>query len=364
LEVKKLDHIEYMFTPTFSKCLLTWFDKYGRTDLPWQHNPTPYRVWVSEIMLQQTQVNTVIPYYQRFMTQFPELQALADASLDEVLHCWTGLGYYARARHLWKAAAKISREYGGELPPDFEKLMDLPGIGRSTAGAILALSYGLRHPILDGNVKRVLCRYYAIEGWAGSAKVAKKLWQLADQNTPTERVADYTQAIMDLGATICSRSRPQCGFCPFSQACAAHRNGRESAYPARKPRKTLPIKSTIFIMLKNPLGEILLEKRPMEGIWGGLWSFPECSTVDDIPLFSQQYLNNSTPKFYTWQSLRHTFTHFHLDITPVLMPIAADQTVALKNILWYNSNQPPALGLAAPVARLLQMTIPQTGELL
>jgi A/G-specific adenine glycosylase len=224
-------------TTTFSQHLLTWFDKYGRTDLPWQQNPTPYRVWVSEIMLQQTQVNTVISYYQRFMQYFPEVQTLAAASLDEVLHCWTGLGYYARARNLHQAAQQICTEYGGELPTDFKKLMRLPGIGRSTAGAILALAHEQRHPILDGNVKRVLCRYYAVEGWAGETKVADQLWRLAEKNTPTKRVAAYTQAIMDLGATVCTRSHPHCVLCPFSQDCTAHQNGWETAYPAPKPRK-------------------------------------------------------------------------------------------------------------------------------
>ncbi len=345
----------------FSQRLLTWFDKYGRTDLPWQVKPTPYRVWVSEIMLQQTQVNTVIPYYQRFMQRFSDVQTLAASADDEVLHYWTGLGYYARARHLHQAAQKICTEYAGNLPIDLDKLMGLPGIGRSTAGAILALAYGQRYPILDGNVKRVLCRYYAVEGWVGETKVANHLWDLAEKNTPTERVAAYTQAIMDLGATVCTRSRPQCTLCPFLHDCVAHQNGQEKAYPTPKTRKTLPVKSTTFIMLENPLGEILLEKRPPKGIWGGLWSFPECQSTTDIPAWCQQHLNNVVPTCYTWQPLRHTFTHFHLDITPVHIPIETCQPVALKDTVWYNINQP--IGLAAPVARLLaQLT--NTGELL
>ncbi|MEN8215925.1 MAG: A/G-specific adenine glycosylase [Pseudomonadota bacterium] len=354
-----------MPTNTFNQRLLTWFDKYGRTDLPWQIKPTAYRVWVSEIMLQQTQVNTVIPYFQRFMQRFPKVQTLATATLDEILHHWTGLGYYARARNLHRAAQQICSEYAGKLPTNLEALMHLPGIGRSTAGAILALAHGQRYPILDGNVKRVLCRYYALEGWPGETKIAAALWRLAEQNTPTKRVAAYTQAIMDLGATVCTRSRPQCVLCPINPDCAAHQNGRVGAYPTPKPRKILPVKTTTFIMLQNQLGEILLEKRPPKGIWGGLWSFPECPTAADIPTWCQQHLNSTAPKCYTWRTLRHTFTHFHLDITPVHMPIEAEacQTVALRDTDWYNTSQ--TYGLAAPVVRLVaQLTSPKTGELL
>lgn len=352
-----------MPTNTFNSRLLKWFDKYGRTDLPWQQNPTPYRVWISEIMLQQTQVKTVIPYYQNFMQAFTNVAALAAASLDEVLHHWTGLGYYARARHLHQAAQKIYLDYQGEVPTDLTRLMQLPGIGRSTAGAILALAHGQRHPILDGNVKRILCRYYAINGWPGESKIAEKLWQLAEQNTPHERIADYTQALMDLGAMICKRSRPSCSLCPFTHDCAAHQQGLESRYPTPKPRKTLPIKTVKFIMLQNSLGEVLLQKRPTNGIWGGLWSFPECSITDDISMWCQQHLNIMVSKCYTWQSLRHTFTHFHLDITPVHIPIPAKacQTVALSSILWYDTAQPQTGGLAAPVARLLAQ-LALTGE--
>jgi len=354
-----------MSTQTFSQRLLKWFDQYGRTDLPWQQNPTAYRIWVSEIMLQQTQVNTVIPYYQRFMERFPDMQTLAVASLDEVLHYWTGLGYYARGRNLHRTAQKIGTDYKNNLPTDLEKLIALPGIGRSTAGAILALAYGQRHPILDGNVKRVLCRYYAVEGWTGETKVANELWQLSEKNTPKQRVAAYTQAIMDLGAIICTRSRPQCTVCPLHKACAAHKMGEETAYPTKKPRKILPVKATTFIMLQNQCGEILLEKRPIKGIWGGLWSFPECPTVDDVPVWCQQHFNNISFKCDTWQTLRHTFTHFHLDITPVLVSIEVKmcQAVNLTETVWYNATQSQTYGLAAPVARLTQQ-LTQKGELL
>jgi A/G-specific adenine glycosylase len=355
-----------MPTRSFSQNLLTWFDKYGRTDLPWQKKTTPYRVWISEVMLQQTQVNTVIPYYQRFVERFPDIQTLATASQDEVLHYWTGLGYYARARHLHKASQQICTEYGGILPTDFEKLIGLPGIGRSTGGAILALAHGLCYPILDGNVKRVLCRYHAIKGWVGDTKIANKLWLLAEKNTPKKRVADYTQAIMDLGATVCTRSKPHCQLCPFTEKCIAHQNRCETTYPTPKPRKTLPIKTTTFIMLQNSYGEVLLEKRPTKGIWGGLWSFPECPTTEDIPTWCQQHLNNIVSTCYTWQPVRHTFTHFHLDIIPVLISIETErcQMIGFKNIIWYNTNQPQVYGLAAPIVRLLAQLTVNKGELL
>ena len=342
-----------MPTKSFSQRLLNWFDRYGRTDLPWQQHPTPYRVWISEIMLQQTQVNTVIPYYQRFIQRFTDIPTLAAATNDDVLHYWTGLGYYARARNLHRAAQLIVSEYAAELPTDLATLMGLPGIGRSTAGAILALAHRQRQPILDGNVKRVLCRYHALEGSPTETKVANQLWGLADQHTPNRRVAAYTQAIMDLGATICTRSRPKCALCPFTQDCAARLQGQPEAYPTPKPRKTKPVKSLTFIMLQNPLGEVLLQKRPTTGVWGGLWSFPECPTTADISAWCQQHLNQAVPKWETWQSLRHTFTHFHLDITPVhISPIEKTQTTALKQSIWYNNSM--SLGLAAPVVRLLE----------
>ena len=330
-----------MSSTPFNQSLLIWFDQYGRTDLPWQENASSYRVWISEIMLQQTQVATVIPYFQRFMQHFPDVHILAEASLDEVLHHWTGLGYYARARNLHRASQDICTQYKGELPADLQALMGLSGIGRTTAGAILALAHHLPYPILDGNVKRVLSRYYALES-------DHDLWALAEKNTPIQRVADYTQAIMDLGATVCTRHRPLCLLCPFNQQCLAHKKGQETAYPIPKPRKTIPVKKTTFIMLQNPLGEILLEKRPTKGIWGGLWCFPECT---EVSTWCQQYLKQNYQQD-TWALIRHKFTHFHLDITPVL--IHTETCLLDKETIWYNSKKPIMLGLAAPVARLLE----------
>jgi len=234
---------------SFAARLIAWHAEHGRHDLPWQKRRTPYRVWVSEIMLQQTQVATVIPYYRRFMTRFPTLQSLADAPQDEVLHLWTGLGYYARARNLQKAAQQIRGRHGGRFPRDIESVQALPGIGRSTAGAILALSTGQRHPILDGNVKRVLTRHGAIAGWPGDRRVEQKLWALAEAYTPKARAADYTQSIMDLGATLCTRTRPRCGECPVAADCQARKLGRQMDFPAAKPRKLLPVRRTRMLML-------------------------------------------------------------------------------------------------------------------
>ena len=270
-----------MPTDPFSTQLLAWFARHGRKDLPWQSDPSPYRVWVSEIMLQQTQVATVIPYYQTFMTRFPDVRRLAAAPLDEVLHLWSGLGYYARARNLHRAASLICSEHQGDVPSDLAALEALPGIGRSTAGAILALSAGQRHPILDGNVKRVLSRVYRVEGWYGHGEVARQLWELAERHTPKTQVAAYTQAIMDLGATLCTRGKPACARCPLQDQCAAYRDDCVGAYPASRPRRTLPVRESRVLLLCNAAGEVLLQRRPPVGIWGGLWSFPEVPADED-----------------------------------------------------------------------------------
>jgi A/G-specific adenine glycosylase len=253
--------------------LLRWWRAHGRHDLPWQRRRTPYRVWISEIMLQQTQVTTVIPYYRGFMARFPNLRALADAPLDEVLHLWSGLGYYARARNLHRAAQLIRDEYGGRFPRRFEQIAALPGIGRSTAGAILALARGERHAILDGNVRRVLARYHAIKGWSGEKRTEARLWALTEQHTPRNNVAAYTQAIMDLGATLCTRTRPRCNECPLASGCRAHALGRETAFPARRPKKARPVRRTRMLLV-TCVNRVLLERRPPAGVWGGLWSLP------------------------------------------------------------------------------------------
>ena len=262
----------------FAERLLDWFDDHGRKDLPWQRGINPYRVWISEIMLQQTQVQTVIPYYERFMQSFPDLQSLADADIDAVLQHWSGLGYYARARNLHKAAGAIRDNFAGEFPTAFDDVVELPGIGQSTAGAILAIAGNQRHAILDGNVKRVLARHAAVAGWPGKTDVSKQLWALAEARTPQQRVADYTQAIMDLGATLCTRSKPNCAACPVASDCAARIADDVAAYPGRKPKKAKPLRQTTMVIAVNGAA-VFLQRRPPVGIWGGLWSLPEVVDV-------------------------------------------------------------------------------------
>ncbi|UTW44984.1 A/G-specific adenine glycosylase [bacterium SCSIO 12696] len=339
--------------PTFATRLLRWFDQHGRHDLPWQQDITPYRVWVSEIMLQQTQVATVIPYYQRFMARFPSVQALAEAPQDDVLHHWTGLGYYARARNLHKAAQQVMVEHNGEFPSTVEQLSDLPGIGRSTAGAIRSIAFKKRAVILDGNVKRVLTRYRAVEGYPGTTAVANQLWELADQLTPNKRVADYTQAIMDLGATLCTRSKPACLLCPMQEDCLGHAQGNPTDYPHRKAKKEKPVKEACFLILRNIAGDVLLEKRPSTGIWGGLWGFPECDTTADIDSVCTRYQCQPLD----WEASepqRHTFSHYHLDYTPVYVQVnAASQAMDAQRQVWYNPANELTLGTAAPIAKIL-----------
>ena len=345
--------------PDFSQQLLVWFDAHGRKDLPWKKNMTPYRVWVSEIMLQQTQVATVIPYYEKFMQRFPKIESLASAPQDDVLHHWSGLGYYARARNLHLCAQILVKEFDGDFPDNIENVIALPGIGRSTAGAIQALARNQRHPILDGNVKRVLTRLYAIEGWPGIKKVENKLWQIADLYTPHKRVADYTQAIMDLGATVCTRSKPCCNECPANDLCKAHEQGKETTFPESKPKKKLPVRKTALLILANQKGEVLLEKRPPSGIWGGLWSLPEWDgdSVDNKLLNSwcHDNLGFRLDRIEYKSGFRHTFSHYHLDITPVFGQVknTRDLRVEDKETVWYNVHQPDARGLAAPITRVL-----------
>ncbi len=341
-------------TSQFSQALLSWFAQQGRHNLPWQQMPTPYRIWISEIMLQQTQVNTVIPYYQRFLEQFPDIFSLANSSLENVLHYWSGLGYYARARHLHQTAQQICSQHQGQIPTDYAQLIQLPGIARSTAGAILALAYQQPYPILDGNVKRILCRYYAIEGWPGQTPITEKLWKLAADLTPLLQVDKYTQAIMDLGATVCTRQHPKCALCPVHSHCAAHQQGQATHYPTPKPVKIRPLKTLFLLMCQTEDGQIFLEKRPLKGIWGGLWSFPECATALEITKWCQHHLNISTPTCYTWPSFLHGLTHFQLDITPIHIPLPNNysQHNILSNGIWYHS-QLQTGGLAAPVSRLL-----------
>lgn len=336
----------------FSEAVLNWFDEHGRTDLPWQQNKTPYRVWVSEIMLQQTQVATVIGYYQRFMERFPDVQSLAAAEQDEVLHLWTGLGYYARARNLHKCAQTVVTQFGGEFPQSVDGLEALPGIGRSTAGAIASISMGIHASILDGNVKRVLARFHAVEGWPGNKKVADQMWLIADRYTPAERTADYTQAMMDMGATLCTRSKPACEICPLVNQCEAYAQKRVKDFPQSKPKKEKPIKSTRMLLICHN-GEYLLQQQPASGIWGGLWIFPQ-QTVEHEPLQHAQLRQASVLTQEALQPFRHTFSHYHLDIHPMIVEVASkSHAIGEAEQIWYNPKQPANVGLAAPVKKLL-----------
>ena len=306
----------------FTDALLGWFDVHGRRHLPWQREPTPYRVWVSEVMLQQTQVAAVIPYYERFMARFPTVASLAAAPEDEVLHLWTGLGYYARARNLRACAQVLVRDHGGEFPEELREVMALPGIGRSTAGAILALSRGGRHPILDGNAKRVLARVFGIAGDPTSASVSSALWATAEACTPAARVAAYTQAIMDLGATVCTRSRPACTVCPTSRLCVAAREGRQGELPGRKAQRARPAREVTLLIATagtGPTRTILLERRPAPGIWGGLWSPPQFESEPAALAWCRREFGEPKGGEQRLAPIEHAFTHFDLRLHPVLV---------------------------------------------
>lgn len=339
----------------FSQRVLDWFDTHGRKQLPWKENPTPYRVWVSEIMLQQTQVATVIPYYERFMAQFPDIRALADAEQDEVLRLWAGLGYYARARYLHQAAQILRERYDSQMPLDVAALQELPGIGRSTAGAILALTIGQRQPILDGNVKRLLARFKAVDGWPGQSKVQAALWDLAEHFMPVQRIADYTQAVMDLGAIVCIPHQPHCEICPLVEDCAAFAQKRQADFPAPKPRRELPVRAIQMLLVRTDNNEVLLERRPPAGIWGGLWSFPECPVEADVADWCRERLGLIVIVEPPWRVMRHGFSHFHLDITPVPVIVAEPSSIVMEEegFVWYNEGYSASHGMAAPVRRLL-----------
>ncbi|MEZ5559148.1 MAG: A/G-specific adenine glycosylase [Pseudomonadales bacterium] len=341
----------------FATRLLGWFDQHGRKDLPWQQDPTPYRVWVSEIMLQQTQVSTVVPYFQRFMARYPDVADLAAADLDEVLHHWTGLGYYARARNLHRAARQVMERHGGHFPRSAAELEELPGIGRSTAGAIAAIAGSERAAILDGNVKRVLARFHALSGYPGQAAVARALWAHAETHTPTRRVADYTQAIMDLGATLCTRTRPACERCPVAARCQARAAGDPARFPWRKPRAAKPVRAARLVLFVDACGRCLLEQRPATGIWGGLWNPPERAADADPAAVAREFglVLQGSGDTHRGAPFRHTFTHFHLDIEPVYVraPGAPAVIEDRSDLRWYDPLVPDPIGLSAPAAKLL-----------
>lgn len=328
----------------FSTAVVEWYHQHGRKTLPWQEDPTPYRVWVSEIMLQQTQVSTVIDYYQRFMQNFPTLDALARADVDEVLHYWAGLGYYARGRNLHKAAQQLMQEHGGIFPDTVDALSTLPGVGRSTAGAILSLSHQKRAVILDGNVKRVLARVLALDMWPGETEALKQLWAQAEAWTPTQDVKAYNQAMMDLGAMVCTRTQPRCDACPLTGFCEAFKTGQQDALPLPKPKKALPQRAGKMHVLIREDGAVLLEKRKSPGIWGGLWCFPEA-----LPSLAGATVTRQA----SGQPSRHTFSHYRWDITPEYIWLTDTDVISYpEDFLWYTDAQ-SQIGLAAIVKRLM-----------
>jgi A/G-specific adenine glycosylase len=341
----------------FAQRLLDWFALHGRHTLPWQSNPTPYRVWVSEVMLQQTQVATVIPYYARFMARFPDVASLASAPLDEVLHLWTGLGYYARARNLQACAQVLVARYGAEFPQTLDAMMDLPGIGRSTAAAILALSGGQRQPILDGNAKRVLARVFGIAGDPTSSAVLAALWAQADACTPAQAVAAYTQAIMDLGATVCTRSTPACTACPLNTGCIAALQGRQTKLPGRKQQRVRPSREATILIAqieRNGSTAVLVERRPPSGVWGGLWSPPQFASEGDALAWCLKEFGDASES-QTLPPIDHAFTHFDLRLNP--LRVRCDRKASVRNAehqRWYALEAPPRIGLPQPIRRLFE----------
>jgi A/G-specific adenine glycosylase len=336
----------------FSEQLLEWWDRHGRKDLPWQHPRSAYRVWVAEIMLQQTQVKTVIPYFERFIERFPDVCSLAAAPTDDVLACWSGLGYYARARNLHKTAKICVDEYGGQLPRSPAALAGLPGIGESTANAIYSQAYDQPAVILDGNVKRVLARQFAVEGWPGKPKIHRRLWKIAEDLLPASRGADYTQAVMDLGATLCTRSNPDCGRCPVSATCQAFQTSRVTEFPAKRPGLKIRLKSFRMLVLTDGNGRVLLERRPPAGIWGGLWSLPS----DDNGLPLKERLGIELDSMTPLPALQHQLTHLQMDIQPLFghADKHPGRVECNQDQRWFGRDEWPALGLPQPVRRLLE----------
>lgn len=339
----------------FSNPLLAWFDLHGRKDLPWQHPRSAYRVWISEIMLQQTQVKTVLPYFIRFITRFPDIQTLALAPEDDVLAHWSGLGYYSRARNLHKSAKMIQTEFQGEFPNELDTLLKLPGVGESTAAAIASLAFNKSTAILDGNVKRVLSRYFLVAGLPTDAYVKKTLWALANACMPLTRCADYSQAIMDMGATCCTSKKPDCISCPLKRNCLAYKNNVVGDYPFKKIKKSLPTKHQQFLLLHTKQNRIYLEKRPPTGIWGGLWCLPSIdANICPTQYINQTYaLDTQTPKELL--KIKHTFSHFHLHILAwSLESKPRSNMVAEETGGWFDIQEIAGLGIAKPVSLIIE----------
>lgn len=339
----------------FADRLIAWQKTAGRQGLPWQNTSDPYRVWLSEIMLQQTQVATVIPYYQRFLQRFPTLKDLAAAPVEDVMPFWAGLGYYARARNLHKCAQMVVAKHGGEFPRDAAQIAELPGIGRSTANAIASFCFGAQTPILDGNVKRVFARCFGIEGFPGKREIEQEMWTLAETLMPSQNTGTYTQAQMDLGATVCTRGKPLCERCPLSDKCIAYRDGRTQELPTARPKKTVPERESIFLVMRSPQG-ILLEQRPPSGIWGGLLCLPELPADQDAASYAREHYGVLGKDWQEQTSLRHTFTHFHLTLRPMLADVTLLPHAGESKVRWLSADDYSSAALPTPIRTLLAMT--------
>ncbi|MEO6137245.1 MAG: A/G-specific adenine glycosylase [Luteimonas sp.] len=339
----------------YASHLLHWFDRHGRHDLPWQHPRTPYRVWLSEVLLQQTQASVVIPYFLRFAAALPDITSLAAAPLDTVLALWSGLGYYARARNLHAAAKACMATHNGEIPRDFDALLALPGIGRSTAGAIMSQAWGDRLPILDGNARRVLARYHGIEGWPGLPAVEKRLWALATQHLPDARMADYTQAQMDFGATLCTRN-PACAICPLQASCVAFHEGCVAGLPSPKPARPRPRRSALILLAQDCDARILLQRRPPTGVWATLWSLPQLDDDAGARLWFTHHLRGDYDAVEMLPYIDHAFSHYHLKLQPLRWRDVAMQARVADNeeLRWVPREQLASLGIPAPIRTLLQ----------
>ncbi len=352
---------------SFARRLLAWWDVHGRKNLPWQRERTPYRVWVAEIMLQQTRARTVVPYFERFVARFPDVESLARADLDEVLHLWSGLGYYARARNLHRAADVVVRDHGARFPDDVADVQGLPGIGRSTAAAIVAQGYGRRAAILDANVKRVLARRHRVAGAVSSVATLDELWRMAESHTPAERAADYTQAIMDLGATVCRRTRPRCSDCPVRNDCQAYAAGDTERYPEKPTRRKRRLERSRFFVVVDPGGACLVERRPPHGIWGGLWSPPERDAGESVSGFLDQagIAAELVDRVQRAGVFRHGFTHYDLDVEPVYVRLKARPAAVREGVGRWLDPGDHRLGLSTVAARLVGVTAlfdaPQSG---
>jgi A/G-specific adenine glycosylase len=337
----------------FATRLIRWQRRHGRHDLPWQKTRDPYRIWLSEVMLQQTQVATVVPYFRRFLARFPDVASLARAPLEEVLRLWSGLGYYSRARNLHAAAARLVESHLGRFPRRREAIETLPGVGRSTAAAIAVFAFGAREAILDGNVKRVLARHFAVRGYPGEKPTENRLWRIAESLLPPKNIRSYTQALMDLGATLCTRSRPACGECPLKKSCRARAGGKTDAYPQPRPRKALPVRTTSILLLLHE-GDVLLEKRPPAGIWGGLWCLPEIPRGEDPGDYCARRWGTQVARVTRLPPVRHGFTHFILNIRPVVCRASpASSLVSEPGQVSLPPEEAVQAAVPAPVKRLL-----------